>query len=165
VKIIVFALILPVLLIGVSESYEYGGGGGSGGKPDPRVCGDVLCSEIPGGRVAWEAGDETIEDIVESETVISSPRKQMAQGTLSGDVICKEGLVLIIKHNDSAACVRADTALKLEELGWGVMSTPKSTEVSVTSFEECVAAGNPVMESYPRQCRTADGKNFVESPS
>lgn len=31
----------------------------------------------------------------------------------------------------------------------------------VTSFEECVAAGNPVMESYPRQCR-ADGVLFVE---
>jgi hypothetical protein len=37
------------------------------------------------------------------------------------------------------------------------------TEVStVASFEECVAAGNPVMESYPRQCRAADGTLFVE---
>jgi len=34
-------------------------------------------------------------------------------------------------------------------------------EVVITSFEECVAAGNPVMESYPRQCN-ANGKNFVE---
>ncbi|PIR82824.1 hypothetical protein COU20_00140 [Candidatus Kaiserbacteria bacterium CG10_big_fil_rev_8_21_14_0_10_59_10] len=32
----------------------------------------------------------------------------------------------------------------------------------VQSFEECVAAGNPVMESYPRQCRSADGQLFVE---
>ncbi len=32
----------------------------------------------------------------------------------------------------------------------------------VTSFEECAAAGNPVMESYPRQCRSADGTLFVE---
>lgn len=32
----------------------------------------------------------------------------------------------------------------------------------VDSFEACALAGNPVMESYPRQCRTADGKNFVE---
>ena len=30
----------------------------------------------------------------------------------------------------------------------------------ITSFDECVAAGNPVMESYPEQCR-ADGKTFV----
>jgi hypothetical protein len=32
----------------------------------------------------------------------------------------------------------------------------------ITNFEECVAAGNPVMESYPRQCR-ANGQNFVEN--
>lgn len=33
---------------------------------------------------------------------------------------------------------------------------------SITNFNECVAAGNPVMESYPRQCR-ADGQNYVET--
>jgi len=33
--------------------------------------------------------------------------------------------------------------------------------VTVTNFEECVAAGNPVMESYPRQCRAGE-KNFTE---
>lgn len=33
----------------------------------------------------------------------------------------------------------------------------------INSFEECVSAGNPVMESHPRQCRTVDGKHFVEN--
>ncbi len=32
---------------------------------------------------------------------------------------------------------------------------------SITSFEECAAAGNPVMESYPEVCLTKDGKRFV----
>jgi len=32
----------------------------------------------------------------------------------------------------------------------------------INSFKECVAAGNPVMESYPRQC-AANGKNFTEN--
>jgi hypothetical protein len=36
-----------------------------------------------------------------------------------------------------------------------------SATAKITTFEECVAAGNPVMESYPRQCR-AEGKTFVE---
>lgn len=27
---------------------------------------------------------------------------------------------------------------------------------SITNFEECIAAGNPSMESHPRQCRTDD---------
>lgn len=33
---------------------------------------------------------------------------------------------------------------------------------TITNFEECAAAGNPVMESYPRQCR-ANGQNFTEN--
>ena len=33
----------------------------------------------------------------------------------------------------------------------------------ITNFEECAAAGYPVMESYPRQCKTPDGRNFVET--
>ncbi len=33
---------------------------------------------------------------------------------------------------------------------------------SINNFEECIAAGNPAMESYPRQCRTVDGQHFVE---
>lgn len=32
---------------------------------------------------------------------------------------------------------------------------------NITSFEEC-AKVNPVMESYPRQCSTKDGKHFTE---
>ncbi len=31
----------------------------------------------------------------------------------------------------------------------------------INSFEEGVAAGNPAMESYPRQC-SANGQTFVE---
>lgn len=33
---------------------------------------------------------------------------------------------------------------------------------TVLSFEDCVAAGYPVMESYPRQCRTPDGRTYAE---
>jgi hypothetical protein len=36
-----------------------------------------------------------------------------------------------------------------------------SQEVTVTNFEECVNAGNPVMESYPRQC-SHEGQTFIE---
>lgn len=34
--------------------------------------------------------------------------------------------------------------------------------VVVTNFQECVDAGYPVMESYPRQCLTPEGKTFIE---
>ena len=36
------------------------------------------------------------------------------------------------------------------------------TQSEPTSFVECVAVGNPVMESYPRQCNTLSGLHFVE---
>ena len=37
------------------------------------------------------------------------------------------------------------------------------TEVKeINSFEECIAAGFPAMESYPRQCMDAAGNTFVE---
>lgn len=39
----------------------------------------------------------------------------------------------------------------------------KSSLVSaIDSFEACAKAGNPILESYPRQCRTSDGRSFVE---
>lgn len=34
--------------------------------------------------------------------------------------------------------------------------------LAATSFEECAAQGNAVMESYPRQCIDATGNHFVE---
>jgi hypothetical protein len=35
-------------------------------------------------------------------------------------------------------------------------------QFTIDSFEDCVAAGNPVMESYPRQCMTKDGVSYTE---
>ncbi|TSC70444.1 MAG: hypothetical protein CEO12_378 [Parcubacteria group bacterium Gr01-1014_46] len=32
----------------------------------------------------------------------------------------------------------------------------------IKSFEDCTKAGYPVMESYPRRCRTPDGRTFTE---
>lgn len=44
-------------------------------------------------------------------------------------------------------------------LVWGVLHQSRTS--SISNFDECVAAGNPVMESYPEQCMTRDGRNFV----
>lgn len=35
--------------------------------------------------------------------------------------------------------------------------------VPVLTFEECVAAGNPVTESYPRGCTSKEGLHFTEN--
>lgn len=33
--------------------------------------------------------------------------------------------------------------------------------VTISSYEGCVAAGYPILESYPEQCKTPDGQTFV----
>lgn len=35
-------------------------------------------------------------------------------------------------------------------------------KTKIASFEDCLKAGYPIMESYPRQCRTPDGDLFIE---
>ncbi len=42
-----------------------------------------------------------------------------------------------------------------------VLRASRQAEAQVTNFDECVAAGNAVMESYPRQC-IHKGKNYTE---
>ena len=41
-------------------------------------------------------------------------------------------------------------------------NTPTPT---VLSFADCEAAGYPVMESNPRQCKTPDGRTYAEEPT
>lgn len=37
-----------------------------------------------------------------------------------------------------------------------------NTTTTVTNFDECVAQGNPVRESYPARCSTPDGRVFTQ---
>ncbi len=47
-------------------------------------------------------------------------------------------------------------------LAWFGFSQNKVDESKILSFEDCARAGYPIMESYPRQCRTKDGRTFAE---
>lgn len=58
--------------------------------------------------------------------------------------------------------VTAISALVLVALILYFNPLQKETQIIVNNFDECVAAGNPVMESHPRQCSTPDGRNFIE---
>ncbi len=40
--------------------------------------------------------------------------------------------------------------------------TPEPSLEEITSFEECVEAGYPVQESYPRRCALPDGRVYAE---
>lgn len=44
-----------------------------------------------------------------------------------------------------------------------VSDAAKNRRVTViTNFEQCAQAGYPILESYPEQCRTPDGRTFVK---
>jgi hypothetical protein len=103
---------------------------------------------------------------VNAITYFPSPLKQISDGIKPEYVICNEGLQIILKSsNDFPACVKPDSVEKLIKRGWGkIMSIQLiPTKVSsITNFEECISAGNPIVKPYPRQCQTDDGKYFVE---
>jgi len=62
---------------------------------------------------------EAGEDESSEEQIAMSPLKQMDSGVNAEDVICKDGLELIIKaSNGSAACVKPSTAQVLIQRGW-----------------------------------------------
>lgn len=67
------------------------------------------------------SSDQTPEEQTMMEA--KSPKKQMDDGVAPNDVVCKEGLELLIKTSDgSAACVKSSSIQVLIARGWG--STP-----------------------------------------
>ena len=49
---------------------------------------------------------------------VESPKKQMKLGVMPEKITCNEGLVLMLKISGMPACVKSDTAERLEERGW-----------------------------------------------
>jgi len=47
-------------------------------------------------------------------------------------------------------------------IGWKYYKGANKPGISINSFEECVTQGYLILESYPRQCKTPDGRTFVE---
>ena len=52
-----------------------------------------------------------------ADAILDSPKKQMSRGILVEDVLCREGLELVIRINGNAACVKPETADRMEKAG------------------------------------------------
>ncbi|RNJ75765.1 MAG: hypothetical protein EB830_05570 [Nitrosopumilus sp. H13] len=52
-----------------------------------------------------------------AQAFAESPREQMERGVAAEDVTCREGLELVIRSNHDAACVREETALRMQDAG------------------------------------------------
>jgi hypothetical protein len=77
----------------------------------------------------------------------------------------------IIKTQKFLGCQKSKRFLSKYLFGFGILflislvflvgCTNQSAKQEITNFEQCAAAGNPVMESFPRQCRIGDN-TFTE---
>lgn len=63
-----------------------------------------------------------------------------------------------MKNSKNLLFVLIIVAVVVGIVGWQKL---KPQPPVVTSYEDCAAAGYPIMESYPEQCRTPDGRTFV----
>lgn len=120
IYIVLFSILISVVL--TTQTFGYGGGGGGGKEPDTRVCGDRLCSEIPGGRDAWE-NKETVPFTIKNQPLMTSPslKTQINNGIFPNFLTCTDGFELIFKLRDSSpACVTPKTAEKLIQRGWTI---------------------------------------------
>lgn len=70
------------------------------------------------------------------------------------------GVALIVSPEDSWVC-ESGQWVKHGNPTDPMPTEPCSSE-GVADFTECVAAGYPVMESYPRQCMTPEGTTYTE---
>ena len=78
------------------------------------------------GNEAMVVGDEletevsTEDEMTETEVIpsILSPLKQIKEGVVAENVVCKEGLGLVFKLNGQPACVKTTSIEKLIAWGW-----------------------------------------------
>ena len=91
-----------------------------------------------------------------ADGMIDSPKKQMNRGVLVEDVLCREGLELVIRTNGNAACVRPETADRMEKTGMLVIPIKfldlqkeiKSVQASETEMQTVPASSMSIVNFY-----------------
>ncbi len=63
---------------------------------------------------------ETEDEVLEAEMIptVLSPLKQIKEGVVPENVVCKEGLELVFKLNGQPACIKTTSIQKLIAWGW-----------------------------------------------
>ena len=105
-----------------------------------------------------------------SENNILPPLKQISEGIIPENVICKDNYELIFKSTDnSPACVKETTAVKLFERGWAIKSEniPKTQEPKLPSETESfdvIGANNQFAINFYSQISKENEENIFFSP-
>ncbi len=80
----------------------------------------ITMSDNPTDTNGTSLTNSASEDMIETEVTptIPSPLKQIKEGTLPENVVCKEGLGLVFKLTGQPACVKTTSIEKLIAWGW-----------------------------------------------
>ena len=70
-----------------------------------------------------------------SAGTIDSPLKQFSMGTAAEDILCKEGLQLMIRSSGEPACVKQESTTRLVDSNWGTIVKSMKTVDSSTSHQ------------------------------
>ncbi len=120
-------------IIGIQESFaEQASGKSVWVTNSDKVCGDRLCSEIPYSQKETQG--------------IESPKKQMQKGIRALDVICNENLELVIRVNGFAACVRTETAERMQKAN--MLFVPVEFTRSEKKIETIPASSMSIVNFY-----------------
>ncbi len=84
---------------------------------ETMVVADELETELETKDEMTGTEDEVLEAEIMEETVLS-PLKQIKEGVVPENVVCKEGLELVFKLNGQPACVKTTSIQKLIAWGW-----------------------------------------------
>jgi hypothetical protein len=69
----------------------------------------------------------------------------------------------MVRRNVKILLLVSFILILLGAAGYGAANYVKQKKVKdINNFEECAKAGYPVLESYPAQCNTPDGRHFVQ---
>jgi len=139
------------------------------GQPIEGFDAFMLLKAFPGLFESDFADVKSLEGIYEYKDGELTYKRTTGQPVTSAEkTISNEGYEKLLKNvskrlgmkieGDKSAKELVQELLKKEE-GKGGLFLNNSF---ITDFEECMKAGYPVMESYPRQCKTEDGNSFVE---
>ena len=87
---------------------------------------------------------------------VDTPRKQMEKGISAEDVVCKEGLELVVRTNGFAACVKQETADKMKKAGMAIIPVKfsdltkgiKSVQASETEMQTVPASSMSIVNFY-----------------
>lgn len=67
----------------------------------------------------------------------------------------------VMKTNKAALAALGSVAALLIVAGFGVRHSRSQSLSRIASYDACAAAGYPILETYPEQCRLPDGRSFT----